>query len=80
MPSDKAQEMINRRDPILPVYRVEIPPTPVLGSKNPYFTKREFSVKKNPLSSAREHRENGDFIDRKIPFPACVRAKRNGGF
>ena len=54
----------------------------VSGSKNshfPSFWKREFSVKKSSFSYKGTHRKWG-FLDRKLPFPAFVRARGNGGF
>ena len=74
--------------------RLGIPPTPdrgpnphflekrVLGSKNPHFPSfwtREFSVKKSPFST-REHMENGECLDRKLPFPAFARETENWDF
>ena len=54
----------------------------VSGSKNPNFPsfwKREFSVKKSPFFYKGTHRKWG-VLDRKLPFPAFVRARGNGGF
>ena len=54
----------------------------VSGSQNPHFPsfwKREFSAKNSPFLYKGTHRKWG-FLDRKLPFPAFVRARGYGGF
>ena len=70
-------------------------PRPQTAARIPISWKRGFEVLKPPfplvlvigvffqkhlLFSTREHIENGDLFDRKLLFPASVKATGNGGF